>query len=677
MRSKRREWKKRRKRKDRSRELALACLCAAALMAAAGGIWLALGADDARAVSAVWAENPAGEEKQDGSAGTDAAAGDPGDDTMDGALGDGTLSGALSGGGTPGTSAGASEAKAPGAAGAGGPAASAEASGTAGATGMPSGTESSEMFAGASGTLSGTEGSGTLSGIQGQGASAGAPGTSAGPSGELSGTPGQGASAGTPGMVAGISGAGAAGQTALPGTENVPAQGSLLAQGQAFRVDRPKVKGIYVTGAMAGTANMDRLIDLVDRTELNALVIDVKNDEGYVVCDMDVPLVSEVGSVRRYVKDMPALIQKCKEKGIYLIARIVTFKDPILAEAKPEWSLHNADGTIFRDKSGLAWVNPYEEQVWEYLLQVAEGAVALGFDEIQFDYVRFSTDRGMKQVDFGGKAALQSREEAIETFIAYVTGPLHQLGAAVSADVYGVVIDSRTDQQIVGQNYVDLAAHLDYLSPMVYPSHYGPYNYNIPVPDAQPYDTVLAAMQASRLVLAGLDPKQKGTPEEASSGGTGTVTAGTAASGDGAVTVGAAAGADGTAAGAAGGGNGAAAGMEASADGTAASETAADGTAGTTANGAGAAATNAAPAVPVVRSAAEIAALAPMDTVRASVRPWLQDFTATWVKGHIPYGPEQLRAQIQAVYDAGYEEWILWNASNRYTEGGLLPETQE
>ena len=129
--------------------------------------------------------------------------------------------------------------------------------------------------------------------------------------------------------------------------------------------ERVRVKGIYVTGPMAGTSNMDALIDLVDRTELNALVIDVKNDEGRVVCEMDSPLVSEIGAVKRYVQDMPALVSKCREKGIYLIARIVAFKDPFLAEARPELSLHNADGTVFYDKDGLAWVNPYEPR-WKW-----------------------------------------------------------------------------------------------------------------------------------------------------------------------------------------------------------------------------------------------------------------------------------------------------------------------
>lgn len=166
-------------------------------------------------------------------------------------------------------------------------------------------------------------------------------------------------------------------------------------------LNRVKVKGIYVSGPMAGTAGMDNLIALVDRTELNALVIDVKNDDGYLTCELDVPLAEQIGSEKHYIKDLPALVQTCKEKNIYLIARVVAFKDPILAEKMPEWSLHNSDGSIFRDKSGLAWVNPYRKEVWEYLASVGEAAIKAGFDEVQYDYVRFSTDSRMKQVDFG------------------------------------------------------------------------------------------------------------------------------------------------------------------------------------------------------------------------------------------------------------------------------------
>ena len=451
--------------------------------------------------------------------------------------------------------------------------------------------------------------------------------------------------------------------TANPGANT----GSVEDAATVKELNRVKVKGIYVSGPMAGTAGMDNLIALVDRTELNALVIDVKNDDGYLTCELDVPLAEQIGSEKHYIKDLPTLVQTCKEKNIYLIARVVAFKDPILAEKMPEWSLHNSDGSIFRDKSGLAWVNPYRKEVWEYLASVGEAAIKAGFDEVQYDYVRFSTDSRMKQVDFGDSTKGRTKTEAISGFTLYASERIHAAGGRISADVYGVVIDSEEDQQIVGQNYVEMSRSLDAISPMIYPSHYGPYNYQIPVPDAQPYDTVLAAMQASKMVLAGLDPKTGKKPVSADVSGNDAVDAAIAG-------------------GEAGSGNNAA---DAAADSKSTSGTTAvsgndaaqDAEDAQAADGAQAAAdaqaAEDAAAKTFALSKEEIAQLDPTTGVQATVRPWLQDFTATWVKGHISYGPEEIRAQIQAVYDAGYEEWILWNAANRYTEGGLLTQEEE
>ncbi|MBQ7840522.1 MAG: hypothetical protein IJ390_08595 [Lachnospiraceae bacterium] len=178
---------------------------------------------------------------------------------------------------------------------------------------------------------------------------------------------------------------------------------------------------------------------------------------------------------------------------------------------------------------------------------------------------------------------------------------------------------------------------------MVYPSHYGPYNYDIPVPDAQPYDTVLAAMQASKKVLAGMEPKAESEVTEeavAVSGNSPEKTGMQAAAENGSIFGDDISGNSGE--------DGSVSGNEVSAQ-----------------------------AVEPELTAEEIASLASLPEVRADVRPWLQDFTATWVSGHIAYGPQQIREQIQAVYDAGYEEWILWNAANRYTEGGLLSADSE
>ena len=237
----------------------------------------------------------------------------------------------------------------------------------------------------------------------------------------------------------------------------------------------------------------------------------------------------------------------------------------------------------------------------------------IGFDEIQFDYMRFSTDPAMEKVDFVQTEQEGDRRKIITEFVKFTSEKIHELGGAVSADVYGVVIDSEGDQKIVGQDYVELSKYLDYISPMVYPSHYGPYNYNIPIPDAEPYRLVLTAMQASRKVLAGIETKQKAENSELES-----IVPENTVSGN--------------------------AGAESMPEREKEEE----------------------------YSLEELASLEPMNGIEAQVRPWLQDFTATWVKGHISYGADEIRAQIQGVYDAGYEEWILWNASNRYTEEGLI-----
>ena len=421
------------------------------------------------------------------------------------------------------------------------------------------------------------------------------------------------------------------------GSPNAVSENDTSEEGLLPEEERVKVKGIYVTGAMAGTSGMDDLIALVDRTELNTMVIDVKNDDGRVVYEMDTPMVSEIGSSKKLVSDMPGLIQKCKEHDIYLIARIVAFKDPFLAENRTDLALHDESGNLFRDSSGLAWVNPYKEEVWEYLLEIAEEAVAIGFDEIQFDYIRFATDSGMKNVDFGPEAEEKSREAVITEFVEYASERLHSQGIPVSADVYGIVIDSELDASLVGQNYYEMSKYLDYISPMVYPSHYGPGNLGLAIPDAQPYETIYRSMSASRRVLAGLEGPEEDV--EAVSGNDIPLktedVSGNDVSQDAAV----------------------------ESVGIVSQETAA-------VSGNGAVSAGARTELPDPKE------MEPAEEIRAQVRPWLQDFTATWVDGHITYGPEEIRAQIQAVYDAGYEEWILWNAANRYTEGGLLPEEE-
>ena len=264
-----------------------------------------------------------------------------------------------------------------------------------------------------------------------------------------------------------------------------------------------QVKGIFVTGAVAGTENtMPALTQMVEDSSLNAMVIDIKNDAGEVTYKMGLPLSQEIGAEVRYVSDMPQLIRQLKEKGIYLIARIVAFKDPILAEKKPEYAVKNADGSVFHDNNGLAWVNPYNEEVWDYLIDLSRQAAALGFDEIQYDYIRFSTAKGISEADFSPESEGKTKQEAINGFLTKAYETLAPMGVYVSTDVFGTIICNESDGKLIGQDYVEMAKHCDYICPMIYPSHYVNNAYGIAVPDAKPYDLIYAAVADGEAKLA-------------------------------------------------------------------------------------------------------------------------------------------------------------------------------
>lgn len=290
----------------------------------------------------------------------------------------------------------------------------------------------------------------------------------------------------------------------LPQTENTESPEEHL---HAYLADDPRahaqVKGVFVTGAVAGTVNtMPQLTKLVEDTSLNAMVIDIKNDAGEVTYKMGLPLSQEIGAEVRYVADMPQLIKDLKAKGIYLIARIVAFKDPILAEQKPEYAVKNADGSVFHDNNDLAWVNPYNEEVWDYLIDLSKQAVELGFDEIQYDYIRFSTAEGIAEADFGAEAEGKTRQDAINGFLTKAYETLAPMGVYVSADVFGTIICNESDGKLIGQDYVEMAKHCDYICPMVYPSHYVNNAYGIEIPDAKPYDLIRAAVSDGEEKLA-------------------------------------------------------------------------------------------------------------------------------------------------------------------------------
>jgi hypothetical protein len=247
-------------------------------------------------------------------------------------------------------------------------------------------------------------------------------------------------------------------------------------------------KALYLSFWGIGSKTLrNNALELIDRTDLNALVIDVKGDHGTIPYPSQVALATEIGARKTTtVRDMREMLSSLRARGIYLIARIVVFKDDPLAKARPEFAVKTSDGSQFKDREGLRWVDPTRREVWEYNLAIAEEAASLGFDEIQFDYVRFPDRRG---VVFGVANNEANRVAAISGFIAAARQRLTPYNVFLSADLFGYVAWNQNDTDI-GQTLASVAPNVDYISLMLYPSgfQFGIPGYRNPV--ANPYETV-------------------------------------------------------------------------------------------------------------------------------------------------------------------------------------------
>ncbi len=315
------------------------------------------------------------------------------------------------------------------------------------------------------------------------------------------------------------------------------------------------IRGIYMPGGLVGSSSeLERILSLVERTELNSVVVDVKLDSGDIIYPARHPLAREAG-VRTRISDLESLVRQFTDRDIFPIARIVVFKDDRIPAIKPEWAVVAGSGAPFRDGIGSLWVDPHAEEMWDYVIDIAKEAAQAGFWEIQFDYIRFPTNGNTRNLRYPEEDG-RSKAEVVHDFLERASEELEPYGVLVSADVFGLV-PTVVDDMGIGQSWDMLAQVVDILSPMTYPSHYGPGIYGIPVPDREPYHTVYGSLRDG----------MRRTPPDA-----------------------------------------------------------------------------------------------------VTIRPWLQDFS--W--GH-RYGPEEVRAQIRATYDAGIEGWLLWNAGGRYTEGALEP----
>lgn len=241
----------------------------------------------------------------------------------------------------------------------------------------------------------------------------------------------------------------------------------------------------------------EKAIAIANTTEINAFVIDVKNDNGLMTYKSNIELTKLVNANRSTpIKDIKSLMEILDEYEIYPIARIVTFKDKNFANHLPEHSIQLKSGGIWKDYSGTAWVNPFDKYVWDYNLAIAKEAALLGFKEIQFDYVRFPDNAKYYNsvTNFPGRDG-RDKDEAIEEFIKYVNSELKEYNVNISADVFGVITRSWDDKpEDIGQTWRKIARNVDVICPMIYPSHYGTGWYGFKYPDSNPYGVIKGAL---------------------------------------------------------------------------------------------------------------------------------------------------------------------------------------
>ncbi len=332
--------------------------------------------------------------------------------------------------------------------------------------------------------------------------------------------------------------------------------------GEARHLQMPEsVRAIYMTSCVAGTPSFrNKLVSLIDETELNAVVIDVKDFSGTLSFRPENPVLLHAWEASRCgARDMREFVSSLHEKGIYVIARISVFQDPHLVVRRPDLAvLRASDNGIWRDRKGIAWLDAGSKEAWTYAVAIARDAYGAGFDELNFDYVRFPSDGNMKDIFFPHSKASPPRD-VLGEFFAYLHAELGDSGAILSADLFGMTMTSYDDLNI-GQVLEVALPYFDYIAPMVYPSHYPSGFLGLSRPATEPYTVVKHAMEqgVARSIAASTSPYK--------------------------------------------------------------------------------------------------------------LRPWLQDFDLG-----ADYTAPMIRAQMQATYDAGLSSWMLWDPSNIYTRGALLP----
>ena len=259
-----------------------------------------------------------------------------------------------------------------------------------------------------------------------------------------------------------------------------------------------KVKAVYLSSWVAGSAKYrEPIIDMIDKTEINAIVIDVKDSTGRISFPVSDPNLASFGSVERRIGDIDGLVARLHEKDIYLIARVAVFQDPFLTHKKPEWSVRKkSDGGVWKDRKGLSFLDPTQKEVWDYAVAIGHEAYNRGFDEINFDYIRYPSDGNMNDINYN-LAPGKTRADNIEAFFIYLAQEMKKNEPIpISADLFGLTTEISDDMGI-GQVWEKAIVHFDFVSPMVYPSHYPAGYAGLKNPAAHPYEVITRSLKSA------------------------------------------------------------------------------------------------------------------------------------------------------------------------------------
>lgn len=250
-----------------------------------------------------------------------------------------------------------------------------------------------------------------------------------------------------------------------------------------------QVRGIHLTCWGAGSArSRQELIKKISRSVINTVVVAIKETDGKVYIP-GVEKAAKWGSHEPAITDPEGMLKDFKDAGLYTVARIVVFKDKVLPSIRKDLAVRSADGNLWRSRNGATWVDPYSHEVWDYNLDIAERAARLGFDEIQFDYIRYPSEGDTSLCRYSKPHNRQTATANLKDFLDYARRRLSPYKVKISADVFGLTTTVKDDMGI-GQDIKTLASGADYVYPMMYPSHYAPGEYNLKSPNASPYKVI-------------------------------------------------------------------------------------------------------------------------------------------------------------------------------------------